>query len=101
MRQALDCCHVGWGTCVLLGVEPKGAEMGFSPVMVRYGRQIKGSYFGGVKGRSGLGRFVDLYMDGKLEIDALITHRLALSDINRGFDLMASGESLRSVVVFD
>ena len=101
MRQALDVCHIGWGTCVLLGVEPRGAEMSFPPVAVRYGRTIKGSYFGGVNGRTELGRFVDLYMDGKLDIDALITHRLPLADINRGFDMMVSGESLRSVVVFD
>jgi S-(hydroxymethyl)glutathione dehydrogenase/alcohol dehydrogenase len=101
MRQALDCCHVGWGTCVLLGVEPKGAELSFPPVLARYGRTIKGSYFGGVKGRSGLGRFVDMHLDGRLDIDSLITHRITLDQINEGFDMMAAGESLRSVVVFD
>ncbi len=101
MRQALDSCRVGWGTCVLLGVEPKGAELSFPPVLARYGRTVKGSYFGGVKGRSGLGRFVDLYMDGALAIDPLITHRLTLPEINRGFELMASGESVRSVVRFE
>lgn len=100
MRQALDCCHVGWGTCVLLGVEPKGAELSFPPVLARYGRTIKGSYFGGVKGRTGLGRFVDLYLDGGLEIDPLVTHRIPLDRINDGFDMMAAGEGLRSVVVF-
>lgn len=100
MRSALDCCHVGWGACVLLGVEPRDAELSFPPVAVRYGRTIKGSYFGGVRGRTGLGRFVDMYLDGRLEIDALITERLALEDINRGFDLMRTGESTRSVVVF-
>jgi S-(hydroxymethyl)glutathione dehydrogenase/alcohol dehydrogenase len=101
MRQAFDCCHVGWGTCVLLGVEPRGAEMAFPPVAVRYGRTIKGSYFGGVRGRTGLGRFVDLYMDGEIDIASLITHRLAIEDINEGFDLMRTGGSLRSVVVFE
>lgn len=101
MREALDCCHVGWGTCVLLGVEPRGAEMAVPPVAVRYGRTVKGSYFGGVRGRSGLGRFVDLYMDGRLDIDRLITHRLPFDEINRGFGLMTSGESLRSVVSFE
>jgi S-(hydroxymethyl)glutathione dehydrogenase/alcohol dehydrogenase len=101
MRQALDCCHVGWGTCVLLGVEPKGAELSFPPVLARYGRTIKGSYFGGVRGRSGLNDFVDLYLEGRLEIDPLITHRIALDEINDGFDMMLSGESLRSVVVFE
>jgi S-(hydroxymethyl)glutathione dehydrogenase/alcohol dehydrogenase len=101
MRQALDACRAGWGTCVLLGVEPKGAELPIPPVAMRYGRTVKGSYFGGVKGRSGLSRFVDLYMDGKLEIDLLITHRLALTDINKGFELMVAGESLRSVVLME
>jgi S-(hydroxymethyl)glutathione dehydrogenase/alcohol dehydrogenase len=101
MRQALDCCRAGWGTCVLLGVEPSGAELSFPPVRVRYGCTIKGSYFGGVKGRTGLGRFVDLYRDGALDLDALITHRIALAEINDGFDLMAAGESLRAVVVFE
>lgn len=101
MRQALDSCHAGWGTCVLLGVEPKDAELSFPPVLARYGRTIKGSYFGGVKGRSGLNVFVDLYLDGDLEIDPLITHRLPLSEINRGFDMMRTGHALRSVVEFD
>jgi S-(hydroxymethyl)glutathione dehydrogenase/alcohol dehydrogenase len=101
MRQALDCCHVGWGTCVLLGVEPRGAELSFPPVLARYGRTIKGSYFGGVKGRSGLGAVVDLSLDGRLDLDSLITHRIALSEINEGFDRMAAGEGLRSVVMFE
>jgi S-(hydroxymethyl)glutathione dehydrogenase/alcohol dehydrogenase len=101
MRQALDCCHVGWGTCVLLGVEPRGAELSFPPVLARYGRTIKGSYFGGVKGRSGLGSVVDLCLDGQLDVDSLITHRIALSEINEGFDRMAAGEGLRSVVLFE
>lgn len=101
MRQSIDCCHAGWGVCVLLGVEPRGAEVAFAPVAVRYGRSIKGSYFGGVRGRTGLGRFVDLYMDGKIDIDTLITHRLPLGEVNRGFAMMKSGESLRSVVLFE
>lgn len=101
MRQALDCVRVGWGRCVLLGVEPKGAELGVPPVMVRYGRVVKGSYFGGVKGRSGLGRFVDLYMDGEIFIDPLITHRLTLDQVNEGFELMTSGRSIRSVIGFE
>ena len=101
MRQAFDCCHVGWGTCVLLGVEPRGAQMSFPPVDVRYGRTIKGSYFGGVRGRTELGRFVDLYMDGEIDVASLITHRLAIHEINDGFDLMRTGGSLRSVIIFD
>ncbi|AWT54196.1 alcohol dehydrogenase B [Mycolicibacterium smegmatis MKD8] len=100
MRQAVDCLHAGWGTCVLLGVEPAGAELSFPPVLARYGRTIKGSYFGGVSGRFGLTWFVDLYLDGDLVIDPLITHRLPLQDINEGFELMARGESVRTVVSF-
>ena len=75
--------------------------MSFPPVFVRYGRTIKGSYFGGVKGRSGLGRFVDLYLEGQIDIDSLITHRIGLDDINRGFEMMAAGEGLRTVVSFE
>ncbi|WP_213764565.1 zinc-binding dehydrogenase [Caballeronia sp. dw_19] len=101
MRQALDCCHAGWGTCVLLGVEPRDALMSVPPVAVRYGRTVKGSYFGGVRGRTGLGRIVDLYMDGQIDIGRLVTHRLPFDQINRGFELMVSGESLRSVVSFE
>jgi S-(hydroxymethyl)glutathione dehydrogenase/alcohol dehydrogenase len=101
MRRAFDCCAPAWGCCVLLGVEPAGAELSFPPVGVRYGRQIKGSYFGGVKGRSGLASFVDLYMEGKIAIAPLISHELELADINRGFDMMKNGEALRSVIRFE
>lgn len=100
MRQAIDSCRAGWGTCVLLGVEPPGSEVSFPPVLARYGRTIKGSYFGGVKGRSGLNDLIDLYMAGSIFVEPLITHRLNLEDINRGFELMATGDSLRSVVSF-
>ncbi|MER9757417.1 zinc-binding dehydrogenase [Mesorhizobium sp. M0166] len=101
MRQAFDCCQPAWGTAVLLGVEPPGAELGFPPVGVRYGRSIRGSYFGGVKGRSGLGRLIDFYMEGRLDLDRQITHTLTLDEVNRGFDLMRAGESVRSVVHFE
>jgi S-(hydroxymethyl)glutathione dehydrogenase/alcohol dehydrogenase len=101
MRQALDCCHAGWGTCVLLGVEPRGAEMSVPPVAVRYGKTLKGSYFGGVRGRSGLRRFVDLYLQRKIDIASLISHRWPLQRINDGLDVMISGQSLRSVIVLD
>lgn len=101
MRQALDSCRPAWGTCVLIGVEPSGTEMSFPPVYVRYGRTITGSYFGGVKGRTGLGRIVDLYLDGAIDVDSLISHRIGLDDINRGFEMMASGDGLRTVVQFD
>ena len=98
MRQSLDCCHVGWGTTVLLGVEPPAAELSFPPVLVRYGRTVKGSYFGGVHGRTGLARYVDMYLDGVLDLNSLITHRLPLAEINVGFDMMAAGVGVRTVV---
>ena len=100
MRQAVDVVHVGWGTCVILGVEPKGAELSFPPVLARYGRTIKGSYFGGVRGRTGLNRFVEMYLDGVLDIDSMISHRMEITGVNDGFDLMARGESSRTVVTF-
>lgn len=100
MRQAIDVCHVGWGTCVLLGVEPPGSEVSFPPVMARYGRTIKGRYFGGVHGRTGLGRFVEMYRAGVLDIDSLITHRIPIAEINQGFEMMAAGTSVRTVVTF-
>jgi S-(hydroxymethyl)glutathione dehydrogenase/alcohol dehydrogenase len=98
MRQSLDCCHVGWGTTVLLGVEPPAAELSFPPVLVRYGRTVKGSYFGGVHGRTGLASYVDMYLDGVLDLESLITHRLPLHEINDGFDMMAAGVGVRTVV---
>lgn len=101
MRQALDVCHVGWGTCVLLGVEPAGAELSFPPVLARYGRTVKGSYFGGVHGRTGLDRYVRMYLEGILDIESMISHRLGIEEINRGFEMMADGTSSRTVVRFD
>jgi S-(hydroxymethyl)glutathione dehydrogenase/alcohol dehydrogenase len=99
MRQSFEVCCLGWGTCVLLGVEPDGTEVGIRPVMVRYGRTLKGSYFGGVKGRSELGRYVDLYVDGKIKVDGLISHVLPITEVNRAFDMMRDGESLRTVLL--
>jgi len=100
MRQALECCHKGWGQSIIIGVAPAGAEISTRPFQLVTGRQWKGSAFGGARGRSDVPRIVDWYMDGKIAIDDLITHRLALDDINRGFELMKSGESIRSVVVY-
>jgi S-(hydroxymethyl)glutathione dehydrogenase/alcohol dehydrogenase len=100
MRQALEVCRPGWGVCVILGLEHGTEEMSFRPVMVRYGRVIKGSYFGGVKGRSQLPRLVDWYMEGKIKVDELITHVMPVEQINTAFDLMRRGESIRSVVTF-
>ena len=101
MSQSLECCHVGWGTSVIIGVEPTGSQVAIAPVLLRYGRSMKGSYFGDIRSRSELGRLINMYKDGRLEVESLITHRLSLSEINRGFDMMASGESLRSVVLLE
>src|SRR6185436_17040582 len=99
MRQALECCHKGWGQSIII-VAPAGAEISTRPFQLVTGRQWKGSAFGGARGRSDVPRIVDWYMDGKIAIDDLITHRLKLDDINRGFELMKIGESIRSVVVY-
>ncbi|MBG9386656.1 S-(hydroxymethyl)glutathione dehydrogenase/class III alcohol dehydrogenase [Caenimonas aquaedulcis] len=100
MRQALECCHKGWGQSIIIGVAPAGAEISTRPFQLVTGRQWKGSAFGGARGRTDVPKIVDWYMEGKLNIDDLITHTLPLEDINKGFELMKSGESIRSVVVF-
>jgi len=100
MRQALECCHKGWGQSIIIGVAPAGAEISTRPFQLVTGRQWKGSAFGGARGRTDVPRIVDWYMDKKIAIDELITHRLKLEDINRGFELMKSGESIRSVIVY-
>ncbi|MRD48234.1 S-(hydroxymethyl)glutathione dehydrogenase/class III alcohol dehydrogenase [Caenimonas koreensis] len=100
MRQALECCHKGWGQSIIIGVAPAGAEISTRPFQLVTGRHWKGSAFGGARGRTDVPKIVDWYMEGKLNIDDLITHTLKLEDINKGFDLMKSGESIRSVVVF-
>jgi S-(hydroxymethyl)glutathione dehydrogenase / alcohol dehydrogenase len=100
MRQALECTHKGWGRSIIIGVAPAGAEISTRPFQLVTGRKWEGSAFGGARGRTDVPRIVDWVMDGKLHIDALITHRLKLEDINEGFALMERGESIRSVVVF-
>ena len=100
MRQALECCHKGWGVSVIIGVAGAGQEIKTRPFQLVTGRVWKGTAFGGAKGRRDVPKIVDWYMDGKINIDDLITHKLTLADINKGFDLMHSGESIRSVVVF-
>ncbi len=100
MRQALECCHKGWGVSVIIGVAGAGQEIKTRPFQLVSGRVWKGTAFGGAKGRRDVPKIVDWYMDGKINIDDLITHKLKLEDINKGFDLMHSGESIRSVVVF-
>jgi S-(hydroxymethyl)glutathione dehydrogenase / alcohol dehydrogenase len=101
MRQALECCHKGWGESIIIGVAGAGKEISTRPFQLVTGRVWRGSAFGGARGRTDVPKIVDWYMDGKIEIDPMITHTLRLEDINRGFDLMHAGESIRSVVVYD
>ncbi len=100
MRQALECCHKGWGQSIVIGVAAAGQEISTRPFQLVTGRVWKGSAFGGARGRTDVPKIVDWYMDGKINIDDLITHRLPLERINEGFDLMKSGESIRSVVLY-
>ncbi len=100
MRQALEACHRGWGQSIIIGVAPAGAEIATRPFQLVTGRVWKGTAFGGARGRTDVLKIVDWYMDGKIEIDPMITHTMALANINRGFELMHKGESIRSVVVY-
>ena len=100
MRQALEACHRGWGVSVVIGVAEAGKEIATRPFQLVTGRVWKGTAFGGAKGRTDVPKIVDWYMNGKIEIDSMITHQLKLEDINKGFDLMHEGKSIRSVVVF-
>ncbi|GLX81439.1 S-(hydroxymethyl)glutathione dehydrogenase/class III alcohol dehydrogenase [Thalassotalea eurytherma] len=100
MRDALECCHRGWGTSVVIGVAEAGKEIATRPFQLVTGRNWRGSAFGGAKGRTDVPKIVDWYVDGKIEIDPMITHTMGLEDINKAFDLMHAGESIRSVVVF-
>ena len=100
MRQALECCHKGWGESVIIGVAGAGQEIRTRPFQLVTGRVWRGTAFGGAKGRTDVPKIVDWYMDGKINIDDLITHKLALGDINEGFELMHRGESIRSVVAY-
>ena len=100
MRQALECAHKGWGESIIIGVAPAGAEISTRPFQLVTGRSWRGTAFGGARGRTDVPKIVDWYMDGKIEIDPMITHTMPLEDINKGFDLMHAGESIRSVVVF-
>jgi S-(hydroxymethyl)glutathione dehydrogenase/alcohol dehydrogenase len=100
MRQALESAHRGWGVSVIIGVAAAGQEISTRPFQLVTGRVWKGTAFGGARGRTDVPRVVDWYMDGKIEIDPMITHTLSLDEINKGFDLMHAGESIRSVVVY-
>ena len=100
MRQALECCHRGWGTSIIIGVAEAGKEIATRPFQLVTGRNWRGTAFGGAKGRTDVPKIVDWYMNGKIQIDPMITHILSLDEINKGFDLMHAGESIRSVVVY-
>ncbi|MCG3169902.1 MAG: S-(hydroxymethyl)glutathione dehydrogenase [Pseudomonadales bacterium] len=100
MRQALECCHKGWGQSCIIGVAGAGKEIATRPFQLVTGRVWRGSAFGGARGRTDVPRIVDWYMEGRIRIDELITHTMPLEDINRAFDLMHRGESIRSVVVY-
>ena len=100
MRQALEACHRGWGESIIIGVAEAGKEIATRPFQLVTGRVWKGTAFGGARGRTDVPKIVDWYLGGKIEIDPMITHTLSLEDINKGFDLMHAGESIRSVVVF-
>jgi S-(hydroxymethyl)glutathione dehydrogenase/alcohol dehydrogenase len=100
MRQALECCHRGWGQSIIIGVAEAGQEIATRPFQLVTGRVWKGTAFGGARGRTDVPKIVDWYMDGKIQIDDLITHRMPLDRINEAFDLMHDGKSIRSVVVY-
>ena len=100
MRQALECCHKGWGVCTVIGVAGAGQEISTRPFQLVTGRVWKGSAFGGARGRTDVPKIVDWYMEGKINIDNLITHTMPIEQINDAFDLMHKGESIRSVVTF-
>ncbi|RYE02494.1 MAG: S-(hydroxymethyl)glutathione dehydrogenase/class III alcohol dehydrogenase [Sphingomonadales bacterium] len=100
MRTALEACHRGWGTSIIIGVAEAGKEISTRPFQLVTGRNWRGTAFGGAKGRTDVPKIVDWYMNGRIEIDPMITHTLSLEEINKGFDLMHAGESIRSVVVY-
>ncbi|WP_298216885.1 S-(hydroxymethyl)glutathione dehydrogenase/class III alcohol dehydrogenase [Acidocella sp.] len=100
MRQALECCHRGWGTSIIIGVAGAGQEISTRPFQLVTGRTWKGTAFGGARGRTDVPRIVDWYMEGKIDIDSLITHVLPFERINEGFEMLRRGESIRTVVVY-
>ena len=100
MRQALECSHRGWGESVIIGVAGAGQEISTRPFQLVTGRTWKGTAFGGARGRTDVPKIVNWYLDGKIQIDPMITHRLTLDEINKGFELMRAGESIRSVVIY-
>ncbi|MGH7544083.1 MAG: alcohol dehydrogenase catalytic domain-containing protein [Gemmatimonadota bacterium] len=101
MRQAVEAARMGWGLCTVLGVAGKGETVDIVPRFLITGRRVQGGSFGGARGRTHVPRLVDLYMEGKLDLDGFVTHRLALDQVNRGFELMEAQDGIRSVIVFD
>ena len=100
MRDALESAHKGWGESIIIGVAPAGAEISTRPFQLVTGRSWRGTAFGGARGRTDVPKIVDWYMDGKIEIDPMITHKLSLNDINEGFDLLHAGKSISAVVEY-
>ena len=100
MREALECCRMGWGVSTIIGVAGAGQEISTRPFQLVTGRTWKGSAFGGVKGRTELPGYVDRYMSGEIELDRMVTHTMPLEDINTAFELMHEGKSIRSVIIF-
>ncbi|GAK32706.1 S-(hydroxymethyl)glutathione dehydrogenase [Iodidimonas nitroreducens] len=100
MRAALECCHKGWGESVIIGVAGAGEEISTRPFQLVTGRVWRGSAFGGARGRTDVPKIVDMYLDGRINLDDLVTHKMPLDEINTAFDLMRSGDSIRSVIVY-
>jgi S-(hydroxymethyl)glutathione dehydrogenase/alcohol dehydrogenase len=100
MRQALECCHKGWGESIIIGVAGAGQEISTRPFQLVTGRSWRGTAFGGARGRTDVPKIVDWYMEGKIEIDPMITSTMPLEEINRGFDMMHQGEGIRAVVLY-
>jgi S-(hydroxymethyl)glutathione dehydrogenase / alcohol dehydrogenase len=100
MRAALECCHRGWGQSIIIGVAGAGQEISTRPFQLVTGRAWRGTAFGGARGRTDVPKIVDWYMDGRIQIDPMITHTMPLNEINKAFALMREGKSIRSVVIF-
>jgi S-(hydroxymethyl)glutathione dehydrogenase/alcohol dehydrogenase len=101
MAQAVEAARFGWGVCTLLGVAGKGETVDIVPRLLITGRTVQGGSFGGAKGRTHVPQLVDLYMEGKIDLDGFVSHRISLDEVNKGFDLMHAQDGIRSVVLFD
>jgi S-(hydroxymethyl)glutathione dehydrogenase/alcohol dehydrogenase len=100
MQQALESARMGWGLCTIAGVAGKGETLNVIPRWLMQGRRVQGASFGGVRGRDQVPQLIDLYMDGKLDVDPFVSHKLTLDDVNRGFELMEAQDGIRSVIDF-